>query len=313
MNTDTENITSADNINKQKPHNVEEVTIPVPWGHISGKWWGPMDQQPIIALHGWQDNCGSFDTLIPLLPSDIAILTLDLFGHGCSTDFPIGQFCNIVWDGLLTLRRIVKYYRWNKVKLIGHSLGGVVSFLYSATYPDEVDFIISLDIAGPNSKDVSEIAAATGDTIDKYLSFETLNGKDSPDYTYEEMLHIIEGAYNGSITRESAIILMKRGIRPSYDPERFCFSRDSRLKVATLGMPSMDLLLAFAARVKCAYLNIRASDGLKYEKPEHYHMVLDRIKVGAKRFEYHEVEGSHHVHLNNPERVASIINKFIST
>lgn len=31
----------------------KEVKIPVPWGHIAGKWWGPTDKHPILALHGW--------------------------------------------------------------------------------------------------------------------------------------------------------------------------------------------------------------------------------------------------------------------
>ena len=73
----------------------------------------------------------------------------------------------------------------------------------------------------------------------------------------------------------------------------------------------MDLSMAFAAKIKCAYLNIRAVPGMKFEQPENYHKILDQIKLGASKFEYREVEGSHHVHLNNPERVAPIIREFI--
>jgi hypothetical protein len=32
----------------------QEIKIPVPWGHISGKWWGPTDRKPVLTLHGWQ-------------------------------------------------------------------------------------------------------------------------------------------------------------------------------------------------------------------------------------------------------------------
>lgn len=75
----------------------------------------------------------------------------------------------------------------------------------------------------------------------------------------------------------------------------------------------MDLVLAYASQIKCAYLNIRAVPGMKFEQPENYHKVLDAIKLSARKFEYHEVEGTHHVHLNNAERVAPIINNFISS
>lgn len=53
-----------------------------------GKWWGPRDKQPIIAIHGWQDNAGTFDPLIELLPTNLSILCIDLPGHGRSSHIP---------------------------------------------------------------------------------------------------------------------------------------------------------------------------------------------------------------------------------
>lgn len=47
---------------------VSELSIPVPWGEIRGKVWGPDHGRPVLCLHGWADNCGTFNTLIPLLP-----------------------------------------------------------------------------------------------------------------------------------------------------------------------------------------------------------------------------------------------------
>lgn len=32
----------------------KEIKIPVDWGHIAAKWWGPQKSEPILALHGWQ-------------------------------------------------------------------------------------------------------------------------------------------------------------------------------------------------------------------------------------------------------------------
>ncbi|KAG6800186.1 serine hydrolase isoform X3 [Apis mellifera caucasica] len=381
MNTVDKATDSTENINGHKVHNVEEIQIPVPWGYLSGKWWGPMDQQPIVAIHGWQDNAGTFDKLIPLLPSNVAILAIDLPGHGLSSHLPSGQFyyvfwdglvilrkwwgpkgiqpivalhgrqdnagsfdtlipllCDeisvlcldmpghglsshypksqyyyVYWDGIILLRRIVKYFKWKKVKLLGHSLGGAISFLYAAFYPDEVEFMISLDIASPSVKDVAKNVAILSDSIDKFLKYELLQSDSIPSYSYDEVLSIVEDAYKGSITRESAIILMKRGLRPANESERYYFSRDPRLKVSALGTISLDMVLIYATRIKCAYLNIRAIPGLKLDYPESYDKVLDQIKIGAKRFEYHKVEGTHHVHLNYPEKIAPIINSFIST
>lgn len=45
---------AQEDIAKNVDRNVEEVRIPVPWGHIAGKWWGPRDRRPIFVVHGWQ-------------------------------------------------------------------------------------------------------------------------------------------------------------------------------------------------------------------------------------------------------------------
>ncbi|XP_012233698.2 probable serine hydrolase isoform X1 [Linepithema humile] len=305
---------SADNAiqsNGYRKEVAKEILIPMPWGHISGKWWGPRELQPIVALHGRQDNAGSFDTLIPLLPDDVSVLCLDMPGHGLSSHYPTSQFYYVYWDGIIFLRRIIKHFQWNKVRLLGHSLGGAIAFLYAASYPDEVDAIISLDIASPSVRDITKTAAVTGEYIDKFLKYEILTLDNIPCYEYKEMIDIVEKAYGGSVTREAAEILMKRGMQPSYEKGKYYFSRDSRLKVSLLGMLSLDLVLEYASRIKCAYLNIRAVPGMKFEQPENYQKVLDNIKVGARKFEYHEVKGTHHVHLNEPEQVAPIIKKFL--
>lgn len=96
-----------------------------------------------MTFHGWQDNAGTFDRLIPLLPKRISFLCIDLPGHGRSSHFPKGMQYHIFWDYIPVVRRIVKHFRWEKVKLMGHSLGGALSFMYAACFPDDVSQFIS--------------------------------------------------------------------------------------------------------------------------------------------------------------------------
>lgn len=37
-----------------KTRNYTEIKIPVPWGHVAAKWWGPGKSRPIVTVHGWQ-------------------------------------------------------------------------------------------------------------------------------------------------------------------------------------------------------------------------------------------------------------------
>ena len=68
-----------------------QFEIPVPWGHLSGKEWGNEDGEPWIALHGWLDNCGTFDTLLPLFPRTQRVICFDFPGHGWSSPYPKGS------------------------------------------------------------------------------------------------------------------------------------------------------------------------------------------------------------------------------
>jgi len=81
----------------------------------AGKWWGPKELQPIVALHGRQDNAGTFDTLMPLMPSDVSVLCLDMPGHGFSSHYPKSQFYYVYYDGIIFLRKVIKHFKWDKV------------------------------------------------------------------------------------------------------------------------------------------------------------------------------------------------------
>ena len=61
-------------------------------GIFIGKEWGDANGEPWIALHGYLDNCGSFDRLLPYFPKTQRIISLDIPGHGLSSHYPSGAF-----------------------------------------------------------------------------------------------------------------------------------------------------------------------------------------------------------------------------
>ncbi|XP_066139531.1 probable serine hydrolase isoform X1 [Euwallacea fornicatus] len=289
-----------------------EVQIPVPWGHIAGKWWGSRDIQPIIALHGWQDNSGTFDKVAPLLKEKgHSLLCIDLPGHGFSSHLPQGHKYYVWWDGIHYLRRIVKYFKWKDITILGHSLGGGIAFLYAAAYPKEVKKYISIDLASPSVRNLQRSCDAIGPAIDKFLSYEKLTPDQVPCYPYNEMLEILVHAHNGSVNREGCEILLKRGMRPAMNRDGYYFTRDPRLKLSALGFISIEQVTELASRILCEVLNIRAIDGHKPDHPEHYDFVLNEIEKQAKKVERHLVEGTHHLHLNDGRSVATIIHNFL--
>lgn len=105
------------------------------------------------------------------------------------------------------------------------------------------------------------------------------------------------------------------GIKPAkQDQDGFVFTRDPRLKIAMLGSISMDQAMEMASRITCEVLNVRATEGLEHSLPEmSYDQVLEQIGKSAKKLEVHLIEGTHHLHLNNAERVAPCMYNFLTT
>ncbi|XP_030041227.2 probable serine hydrolase [Manduca sexta] len=294
-------------------YTVEEIEIPVPWGHVAGKWWGPRDKQPIIAIHGWQDNAGTWDNLIPLLPVTTSVLCIDLPGHGHSTHYPKGMLYYIFWDGIVLLRRIVKHFKWSKVTLMGHSLGGALSFMYAATFPDDAEKIICIDIASPAVREPSNMVKTAGWGIDKCLEYENLTEDKIPCYEYKEMIDIVCDAYKGSVSRENCRVLMRRGMArtPAHMKKQgYFFKRDPRLKVSGLAMMSLETALEYASKVKCKVLNLRALPGQRWEKLDYYLAVIDKLKENTD-VQYVEVDGTHHVQLEDPQNIVAYIEDFL--
>ena len=118
---------------------------------ILGKEWGSPDGEPTIALHGWLDNCGSFDKLLPHYPDNHRIIAIDIPGHGFSSHIPLG-FSYHHLDGLQYIRRVADYYNFDKFNLLGHSMGGGMCFVYAVTHPEHVQRLIVLDAIKPVSR-----------------------------------------------------------------------------------------------------------------------------------------------------------------
>lgn len=185
--------------------------------------------------------------------------------------------------------------------------------MYAACFPDDVAQFISIDLAGPTVRCHRKTARTTGTCIDKMLSYETLPITKQPCYSYDEMIDVVLDAYGGGIDRYGAEILMRRGMTSIVHPTNgagYHFSRDLRLKVSLMGMFALDQVISYAEQITCHTLNIRAVPGMKFENSEVYPLVIDTMKKRAT-VEYHEIDGTHHLHLTTPERIAHIICTFL--
>jgi pimeloyl-ACP methyl ester carboxylesterase len=111
---------------------------------------------------------------------------------------------------------------------------------------------------------------------------------------------------DSDLDTEAARLLVERGSEEVDGGVRF--THDPRLRTRSRTRLTENQVLAFLAAIECPVLAVRALQGWPF--PED--VVAARLKT-IQHLETAEIEGGHHVHLTHPERVASLINQFLSS
>lgn len=117
--------------------------------------WGDPQAPLLFLLHGWMDVSASFQFVVDELQRDWQIVAPEWRGFGSS------QWLNRPYffaEHLGDLDAIVsRYAPEGKVRLVGHSMGGILSCLYAGIRPERVERVISLEGFGiaPTTPDMA--------------------------------------------------------------------------------------------------------------------------------------------------------------
>ncbi|XP_054717167.1 serine hydrolase-like protein 2 isoform X2 [Uloborus diversus] len=305
---------SSASSNVKSNYLVKELNIPIPYGHIAAKCWGAETGIPVLALHGWLDNSGTFDKLIPLLSQNFFIVAIDAPGHGRSSHRPLGCVYTDV-GMLMDFKRVIEYLNWNKFHLMGHSLGGALALMFTSLFPSLVEKVVVLDIAKPTSRPVTSFPHETINAIQNHFKNESKMNKDPPVYTIETAAQRLkEGMYN-EVTLEGARILNQRGTRASKCGKGVVFSRDIRCRtIEQFSRRSHEFVEQCMSQIHTEILMIMANNthpNYASSTPEVIETFFGIYKKNSRNFQLKHVDGNHFVHLNNPERIAPFINDFL--
>ncbi len=93
-------------------------------------------QESIIMLHGFSGSKTNWLRLAQNLGSDYHLVALDLLGHG-DTDQDITRSYSIV-EQVKFVERAAASLGVKRFHLVGNSMGGAITSLYAATYPEQV-------------------------------------------------------------------------------------------------------------------------------------------------------------------------------
>jgi len=105
--------------------------------------WGDRQQPTLFLLHGWMDVSASWQFVVDELADDWHIIAPDWRGFGLSQWLHRPYFFA---EHLGDLEAIIQHYAPNEpLRLVGHSMGGILAGLYAGLRPARVARLLSLE------------------------------------------------------------------------------------------------------------------------------------------------------------------------
>jgi len=259
---------------------------------------GAADAPVILALHGWQDNAASFETLAASL-DEYRILAPDFPGHGRSS-WRHPQAGYGIWSYLEEMLALLEHLAVESCVFMGHSMGGAVAALMAALYPERCRALVLLDNVGPFSITPDQAPDRMRDALEQLRS-----GKLNRRNHYADMEAAIAARANKGLHMDAARLLARRGVVE--DPKGPWWRLDPRLYMPNLLSMSEAQTEAFLRRINSATCLV-AANCYWLERSD---MLQLRLAYFGQ-IETHFLNGGHHQHMEDQAlEVASIIRAFL--
>jgi pimeloyl-ACP methyl ester carboxylesterase len=122
--------------------------------------WGNPEKPLLLLVHGGRDHARSWDWVARDLRADYHVIAPDLRGHGDSA-WSVGSSYALT-DFVLDIAQLVEAVGEYPMTIIGHSLGGAVSLLYTGTFPERVAKLVAIEGLGPPPAVLSQLQGVPG-------------------------------------------------------------------------------------------------------------------------------------------------------
>jgi len=115
--------------------------------------WGDEGAPIILCLHGFLDQGAAWAMVGERLAEEgYHFIAPDARGHGRSGHAPAGSDYHFP-DYLSDLDGIIQFLKPDKLRLVGHSMGGTVATLYAGVRPEIVDVLCVAEGLGPPAEE----------------------------------------------------------------------------------------------------------------------------------------------------------------
>ena len=260
--------------------------------------WSHGEGVPVLAVHGWLDNANTWRPIAERLEG-VRWVSLDMPGHGRSGHVSEGETYHFT-DYAPVVLDAADQLGWERFHLVGHSMGGSVVMLVAAAYPERVLSVTMVDSFGPVTSPMGVV-----ETLRSALdSRRGRRGKRHRVVASRELLAERMRAGNPFLTEPALELLLER-MSEARDGG-WAFTYDMGVRDLSPMRFSEAQVGDFLEAITSPALLIRAAQGalLRYGP-------RDALLARNPGLRVVDVEGNHHVHLNEPEVVAPILGEFL--
>jgi pimeloyl-ACP methyl ester carboxylesterase len=268
--------------------------------------WGEPAGEPIVLVHGFLDQAQSWKFFVAELIAQtlrpLWIIAPDCRGHGDSGWVGDGGYYHFP-DYVFDLDCVIRSIGATRFHLVGHSMGGTISFLYAGAFPERLANLVLIEGVGPLGMEFADaplrMAGWIGELHDR--------GRNH----FREYTSIEAGANqlqqtNPRLRKEFAIDLARAGMRQN-DRGKWIWKFDPLHRTAAPQPFYTAQALEFFRRIECPVLIVdghESRQNRRTDKQERYDAIRHHRIARIAR-------AGHMVHQDNPEELAKTVVNFL--
>jgi pimeloyl-ACP methyl ester carboxylesterase len=268
--------------------------------------WGERAGEPIVLVHGFLDHAHSWGPFVASLQANrkhpLWIVAPDCRGHGDSGWAGAGGYYHFP-DYIFDLHCLIQSLGASRFKLIGHSMGGSISFLYTGTFPDRVANLVLIEGVGPPGLNFSDAPPR----MEKWIGEVRERGRNH----FRQYTSVEAGARqlqqtNPRLHSEFALHLARTGMRQN-EAGKWIWKFDPLHRTTAPQPFYSDQAIEFLRRIKCPVLTIEGKESHQSKRTDKQ----KRFKAISNHSHVIIENAGHMVHQDNPEALAFIVGVFL--
>ncbi|TGK83058.1 alpha/beta hydrolase [Leptospira noumeaensis] len=274
------------------------ISVRTKFHSIEGVEWGNPQGTPILAFHGWLDNANSFAPIAKYFP-EYRFISMDFPGHGKSSHKPENTVYYFA-EYALEIVSIAQALGLENFILMAHSMGAAISTLVAGTNLLKIKKLVLIESLGP----LTNLSESAPEILTEAIK-QVLHPRGKKETYFPNMESAVAIRMRaGDMKLESAEILMERGIEKT--PKGLKPRRDLRLHYNSFFRYTEEQIESFCNRIDCPTLLI-LGDKSSFPIAEKYENRINAVNNLKKV----TLDGGHHLHMDSPKEVASVILEFL--